>query len=150
MPACGFFVLLPASALDPGRTDKLTEKVSTTIKSLRVRDVMAAELMPTAVDRVRAHSLTLWNTLAGVLFRGRAALRQHPRLKKQGAPTGRPDAELHGPTCHDTVKPGPKQRHNGSSVPLKSLTPVAEAHQRQIEDSRVISASSPASEPTSP
>jgi len=41
----------------------MTVKVSTTIKSLRVRDVMAAnvmaaELMPTAADRVRAHSLT--------------------------------------------------------------------------------------------
>jgi hypothetical protein len=64
IPACRCFTLLPASALDPGRTDQLMVKVSATIESLRVRDVMAAnvmaaELMPTAVDRVRAHSLTL-------------------------------------------------------------------------------------------
>jgi hypothetical protein len=54
-------------------TDKMTDEVSVMTRSLRVRDVMAAELMPTAVDRVRAQSLTLWrmNYSAGAQLCGK-------------------------------------------------------------------------------
>jgi hypothetical protein len=54
-----------ASPLGACMTDKMTDKKIAAIRSLRVRNVIAAEVISAEaisalVDRIHAHSLTLW------------------------------------------------------------------------------------------